>query len=83
MKNVYRLKVYKKGIIVIPKEVRDLLQISEDGEVELVVEGKEVKLRRPNLTLEDLFGIDKDIDWEKELEELRRKEVENEERYIS
>ncbi|EZQ06696.1 AbrB family transcriptional regulator [Candidatus Acidianus copahuensis] len=83
MKNVYRLKVYKKGIIVIPKEVRDLLQISEDGEVELVIEGKEVKLRRPNLTLGDLFGIDKDIDWEKELEELRRKEVENEERYIS
>lgn len=82
MEKVYRVKVYKKGIIVIPREVRRVLNIEGGNEVELVVEGNEVKLRRPDITFEDLFGVDRGIVWEKELEELRREELKGEERGI-
>jgi AbrB family looped-hinge helix DNA binding protein len=75
----YRAKVYKKGIIVIPKEVREKLGIKEGDVIELVVDIDKITLNKP-VTLLDLFGIDGDKATEvaKEIVKERRKEVERE-----
>ncbi|MEM4774623.1 MAG: AbrB/MazE/SpoVT family DNA-binding domain-containing protein [Sulfolobaceae archaeon] len=75
----YRVKVYKKGIIVIPKEVREKLGIKEGDILELVIDGERISLERPE-TLLDLFGIDGEeaAEMAKQLIEERRKEVERE-----
>ncbi|RLE91899.1 MAG: AbrB family transcriptional regulator, partial [Thermoprotei archaeon] len=53
----YRVKVHKKGLIVIPAEVRRMLGIQEGSYIELIVEGGEVKLIAPKSLL-DAFGAD-------------------------
>ena len=75
----YRAKVYKKGIIVIPKEVREKLGIKEGDIIELVVDNDKITLKKP-VTLLDLFGIDGDKATKvaKEIVKERRKEVEME-----
>ncbi|MCY0883592.1 AbrB/MazE/SpoVT family DNA-binding domain-containing protein [Acidianus infernus] len=75
----YRVKVYKKGIIVIPKEVRESIGIKEGDIVELIVDGDKVRIEKPK-TLLDLFGIDGDkaVEVAKAIVEERRKEVERE-----
>jgi len=53
----YRVKVHKNGIIVIPKEIREMIGIKEEDIVELVVNEGKVSIEKPE-TLLDLFGID-------------------------
>ena len=73
------VKVHKKGIIIIPTEVRRRLNIKEGSVIELEVEGDKIILRR-KLTLLDTYGIDKEMGDSavKELEKLRKREVEKE-----
>ena len=73
------VKVHKKGIIVIPAEVRRMLNIKEGSVIELEVEGDKIILKR-KLTLLDAYGIDKEMGDSavKELEKLRKEEVEKE-----
>jgi AbrB family looped-hinge helix DNA binding protein len=73
------VKVHKKGIIVIPAEVRRRLNIKEGSVIELEVEGDKIILKR-KLTLLDAYGIDKEMGDSavKELEKLRKEEVEKE-----
>jgi AbrB family looped-hinge helix DNA binding protein len=73
------VKVHKKGIVVIPAEVRRKLNIKEGSVIELEVEGDKIILKR-KLTLLDAYGIDKEMGDSavKELEKLRKREVEKE-----
>jgi looped-hinge helix DNA binding domain, AbrB family len=73
------VKVHKKGIIVIPAEVRRRLNIKEGSVIELEVEGDKIILKR-KLTLLDAYGIDKEMgdSTVKELEKLRKGGVEKE-----
>ncbi|MFP3233938.1 MAG: AbrB/MazE/SpoVT family DNA-binding domain-containing protein [Sulfolobaceae archaeon] len=73
------VKVHKKGIIVIPAEVRKRLNIREGSVIELEVEGDKIILKR-KFTLLDAYGIDKEMGDSavKELEKLRKREVEKE-----
>ncbi|QXJ28483.1 hypothetical protein J5U23_01352 [Saccharolobus shibatae B12] len=73
------VKVHKKGIIVIPVEVRRRLNIKEGSVIELEVEGDKIILKR-KMTLLDAYGIDKEMGNSavKELEKLRKEEVEKE-----
>jgi transcriptional regulator, AbrB family len=73
------VKVHKKGIIVIPAEVRRRLNIKEGSVIELEVEGDKIILKR-KLTLLDAYGIDKEMGDSavKELEKMRKREVEKE-----
>ena len=75
----YRVKVYKKGIVVIPKEVREKLGIKEGDVLELVIEGDRASIEKPE-TLLDLFGVDGEdaVEIAKEVTKERRKEVERE-----
>lgn len=78
----YRVKVYKKGIIVIPKEIRETIGIKEGDIVELIVNEGKVSIEKPE-TLLDLFGIDgnRAVEVAKAIVEERRKEVEREVRH--
>ena len=75
----YRIKVHKKGLIVIPAEVRRRFGIREGSFLELVVENSSMRLIVPR-SLKDAF----EIDGEKALEVVRlisasrRAEVEKE-----
>ncbi|MGC9106496.1 MAG: AbrB/MazE/SpoVT family DNA-binding domain-containing protein [Thermoprotei archaeon] len=75
----YRVKVHRKGIIVLPSEVRDALNVKEGDYVEIVLESGQVRLERPTSLL-DLFGIDGEVAVEvaRAVVEERRKEVEKE-----
>ena len=53
----YRVKVHKKGLIVIPAEVRRRLGIYEGTYLELVIEGNTMHLIVPQ-SLKNAFGID-------------------------
>ncbi|ACP54900.1 AbrB/MazE/SpoVT family DNA-binding domain-containing protein [Saccharolobus islandicus] len=73
------VKVHKKGIIVIPAEVRRRLNIKEGSVVELEIEGDKIILKR-KMTLLDAYGIDKEMGDSavKELVKLRKEEIEKE-----
>jgi AbrB family looped-hinge helix DNA binding protein len=73
------VKVHRKGIIVIPAEVRRRLNIKEGSVMELEVEGDKIVLKR-KMTLLDMYGADKEMGDSalKELERLRKEEVERE-----
>ncbi|ACP37704.1 AbrB/MazE/SpoVT family DNA-binding domain-containing protein [Saccharolobus islandicus] len=73
------VKVHKKGIIVIPAEVRRRLNIKEGSVVELEIEGDKIILKR-KMTLLDAYGVDKEMGDSavKELGKLRKEEVEKE-----
>lgn len=75
----YRVKVHKKGLIVIPAEVRRMLGIQEGSYIELIVEGGEVKLIAPKSLL-DAFGADgeKAVDVARLILAERRAEIEEE-----
>jgi len=78
----YRVKVYKKGIIVIPKDIRETIGIKEGDIVELIVNEGKVSIEKPE-TLLDLFGVDgnRAVEVAKAIVEERRKEVEREVRH--
>ena len=73
------VKVHRKGIIVIPAEVRRRLNIKEGSVMELEVEGDKIVLKR-KMALSDMYGADKEMGDSalKELERLRKEEVEKE-----
>jgi AbrB family looped-hinge helix DNA binding protein len=73
------VKVHRKGIIVIPAEVRRRLNVKEGSVMELEVEGDKIVLKR-KMTLLDMYGADKEMGDSalKELERLRKEEVERE-----
>ena len=73
----YRVKVHRKGLIVIPAEVRRMLGIQEGSYIELIVEGGEVKLIAPKSLL-DAFGADgeKAVDVARLILAERRAEIE-------
>ena len=73
------VKVHRRGIIVIPAEVRRRLNIKEGSVIELEVEGDKIVLKR-KMTLSDMYGADKEMGDSalKELEKLRKEEVEKE-----
>jgi len=75
----YRVKVHKKGLIVIPAEVRRMLGIQEGSYIELIVEGGEVKFIAPKSLL-DAFGADgeKAVDVARLILAERRAEIEEE-----
>lgn len=55
--DVYRVKVYRKGIIVIPAEVRRKLGIAEGSIVELIVDEGGVRIKVPE-DFRSFFGVD-------------------------
>ncbi len=75
----YRVKVHKKGLIVIPASVRRRLGICEGSYLELVVEGDSIRLIVPK-SLRDAFGADgeKAIEVARLVSASRRVEVEKE-----
>ena len=77
--NKYRVKVHKKGLIVIPAEVRRRLGIYEGTYLELVVEGNTMRLIVPQ-SLKSAFGIDgeKAIEVARLINASRRLEIEKE-----
>jgi len=77
--DLVEVKVHRKGIIVIPAEVRRRLNIKEGSVMELEVEGDKIVLKR-KMTLLDMYGADKVMGNSalKELERLRKEEVKRE-----
>ncbi|MEM0494499.1 MAG: AbrB/MazE/SpoVT family DNA-binding domain-containing protein [Thermofilum sp.] len=75
----YRVKVHRKGIIVIPAAVRRRLGIAEGSYIDLVVDESGVRLLTP-LDLRRAFGIDgeKALEVVKLISEARREELEKE-----
>jgi len=75
----YRVKVHKKGLIVIPAEVRKALGIHEGSYLELIIEGKSVRLIAPK-DLREEFGADgeKALEVARLINVSRRREVEEE-----
>lgn len=72
----YRVKVHKKGLIVIPARVRRRFDIREGSYLELVIEGDSIRLNIPK-SLRDAFGVDgeKAIEVAKLINTSRRIEV--------
>jgi len=72
----YRVKVHKKGLIVIPAEVRRRFGIYENSYLELVVDDDGIRLVVPK-DLRDAFGMDGDKALEviKLIHESRRREI--------
>ena len=75
----YKVKVYRKDLVVIPAEVRRKLGIYEGMILELKVENNSIVLIPPK-TLKDAFGADGDkaLEVAKLIVELRKKEVRRE-----
>ncbi|MEA2530010.1 MAG: Antidote-toxin recognition MazE, bacterial antitoxin [Thermomicrobiales bacterium] len=52
----YTATVKNEGQVTLPEEVRRSLGIKPGDEIEITVEGDEIRLRRPRYTLETAFG---------------------------
>ncbi len=78
----YRVKVHKKGLIVIPSSIRKKLGIFEGSYLDLIVEGDSIRLIIPK-DLRTAFGVDGDkaLEVVKLINTSRRIEVEKEIRY--
>ena len=78
-RNRYRIKVHRKGLIVIPAEVRRKLGIYEGSYLELIVEDNSIRLLVPK-SLRDAFGVDgeKAVEVARLINASRRAEVEKE-----
>ncbi len=55
----FRVKVHRKGLIVIPASIRRRLGISEGSYIELVVDRDGIRIVVPQ-SLRDAFGVDGD-----------------------
>ncbi len=75
----YRVKVHRKGLIVIPAEVRKRFGIREGVFLDLIVEGNCIKIVPPKSLL-DYFGCDGEraLEVVRLIHESRRVEVEKE-----
>ncbi|QKR00631.1 AbrB/MazE/SpoVT family DNA-binding domain-containing protein [Metallosphaera tengchongensis] len=77
------VKVYKKGIVVLPLSVRERINIREGSRLEVEIVDNAIVLR-PKSTLLEAFGVDDKETGKrlvKELEEDRRVEIEKESSY--
>ncbi|MEA2597861.1 MAG: Antidote-toxin recognition MazE, bacterial antitoxin [Thermomicrobiales bacterium] len=52
----YTATVKNEGQVTLPEEVRSSMGIKPGDEIEITVEGDEIRLRRPRYTLETAFG---------------------------
>ncbi|HEY7034682.1 MAG TPA: AbrB/MazE/SpoVT family DNA-binding domain-containing protein [Thermomicrobiales bacterium] len=52
----YTATAKNEGEVTLPNEVRSKLGIKTGDEIEITVEGDEIRLRRPRFTLETAFG---------------------------
>ena len=77
----YRVKIRKKGLIVIPSEVRRKLDIQENSFLELVIDDNTIRLIVPK-SLRDAFGVNggRALEVAKLISASRRAEVEEEAR---
>ena len=75
----YRVKVHKKGLVVIPAEVRRKFGITEGSYLEFIVNGEKIYVVVPK-SLKDAFGVDGEraVEVAKLITLSRRKEVEEE-----
>ena len=75
----YRVKVHRKGLVVIPAEVRKRFGIYENSYLELIVDKDCIRLIVPK-DLRDAFGIDgkEALKVVKLIHMSRRKEIEEE-----
>ena len=75
----FRVKVHKKGLIVIPAEIRRRFGIVKGSYLELVVEGDRVLILTPK-SLKDSFGVDgeKALEVARLINTSRRLELESE-----
>lgn len=75
----FRVKVHKKGLIVIPAEIRRRFGIVKGSYLELVVEGDRVLILIPK-SLKDSFGVDgeKALEVARLINTSRRLELESE-----
>ena len=75
----YRVKVHRKGLIVIPAEIRRRFGICEGSYLELVVEDNSLRLIIPR-NLRSAFGIDGEraVEVARLINVSRRVEVEEE-----
>ncbi len=75
----YRVKVHRKGLIVIPAEVRRRLGIREGSQLEMVVDENGIRLLVPG-SLREAFGVDgeKAVEVARLINASRRAEVEEE-----
>ncbi len=73
----FRVKVHKKGMIVIPAEVRRILGIKEGSYLDLYIEDNSIRIVVPK-DLEEAFGIDGEraIEVAKLINLSRRAEIE-------
>ena len=79
MMDRYKVKVHRKGLIVIPAEIRRRFGICEGSHLELIVEGNEIRLIIPK-SLKDAFGVDGEraLEVVKLIHASRRMEIEKE-----
>ena len=76
----YRVKVHKKGLIVIPASIRKRLGITEGSYIELVVEkDNSIRIIVPR-SFRDAFGVDgeKAVEVARLIDSSRRLEIEKE-----
>ena len=73
----YVVKVHRKGLVVIPAEIRRRFGISEGSRLELLVDGESIRIVVPR-SLRDAFGCDGEraLEVARLISEERRKEVE-------
>ncbi len=73
----FRVKVHKKGIVVIPAEVRRILGIEEGSYLDLYVEDNSIRIVVPK-DLREAFGIDGEraLEVAKLINQSRRAEIE-------
>ncbi|MCD6195298.1 MAG: AbrB/MazE/SpoVT family DNA-binding domain-containing protein [Staphylothermus sp.] len=75
----FRVKVHKKGLIVIPADVRRRFGISEGSYIELIVDNDGIRIIVPK-SLREAFGVDgeKAIEVARMISSSRKFEVEKE-----
>ncbi len=75
----FRVKVHKKGLIVIPADIRRRFGISEGSYIELIVDNDGIRIIVPK-SLREAFGVDgeKALEVVRMISSSRRSEVEKE-----
>ncbi len=75
----FRVKVHKKGLIVIPADIRRRFGISEGSYIELIVDNDSIHIIVPK-SLREAFGVDgeKALEVVRMISSSRRSEVEKE-----
>jgi len=74
---LFILKVRKKGVVILPKELRTKVGIEEDSEVIAEIKGNEVLLRplKPVVVRVDWTAVEKILHEEDKIEEEKLREI--------